>query len=58
MVKLGKQQTRYVLPVARGNARLDVSAGKELLDGAYVVFAATDKAEQLAGCASGTSDGG
>jgi Ala-tRNA(Pro) deacylase len=54
MVKLGKKQTRYVLAVVPGDARLDLGAVKELLGGSYVAFAATDKAEQLAGSVSGT----
>lgn len=54
MVKIGKKQTRYVLAVVPGDARLDLDAVKTLLGGTYVSFASTDKAEQLAGSASGT----
>lgn len=54
MVKIGKKQTRYVLAVVPGDARLDLAAVKALLGGSYVAFAATDKAEQLAGSVSGT----
>ncbi len=54
MVKVGKKQTRYVLAVVPGTARLDLAAVKALLGGSYVAFAATDKAEQLAGSVSGT----
>lgn len=54
MVKVGKKQTRYVLAVVLGDARLDLAAVKALLGGTYVAFAATDKAEQLAGTVSGT----
>jgi len=54
MVKVGKKQTRYVLAVVPGDARLDLAALKVLLGGTYVGFAATDKAEQLAGSVAGT----
>jgi Ala-tRNA(Pro) deacylase len=54
MVKIGKKQTCYVLAVVPGDARLDLAAVKDLLGGSYVAFAATDKAEQLAGSVSGT----
>jgi len=54
MVKIGKKQTCYVLAVVPGDARLDLAAVKDLLGGSYVAFAATDKAERLAGSVSGT----
>ncbi len=54
MVKVGKKQTRYVLAVVPGDARLDLLAVKALFGGTYVGFAATAKAEQLAGTVSGT----
>ncbi len=54
MVKIGKKQTRYVLAVVPGDARLDLNAVKTLLGGTYVAFAAKDKAEELAGSVSGT----
>jgi Ala-tRNA(Pro) deacylase len=54
MVKLGKKQTRYVLGVVPGDARLDLEAVKGLLGGTYVTFAARAKAEALAGSVSGT----
>lgn len=54
MVKIGRKQTHYVLAVVPGDARLDLAAVKALLDGSYVGFAATDKAEELAGSVSGT----
>ncbi|MEU7900421.1 YbaK/EbsC family protein [Nonomuraea sp. NPDC049152] len=54
MVKIGKKQTRYVLAVVPGDARLDLEAVKRLLGGSYVSFAAKDKAEELAGSVSGT----
>ncbi len=54
MVKIGKKQTRYVLAVVPGDARLDLEAIKKLLGGTYVAFAAKDRAEELAGSVSGT----
>jgi Ala-tRNA(Pro) deacylase len=54
MVKIGKKQTRYVLAVVPGDARLDLAAVKALLGGSYTGFAGTDKAEELAGTATGT----
>jgi Ala-tRNA(Pro) deacylase len=54
MVKIGKKQTRYVLAVVPGDARLDLQAVKSLLGGSYVAFAGQDKAEELAGSQAGT----
>ena len=54
LVKIGKKQTRYVLAVVPGDARLDLAAVKALLGASYVAFADTGKAEQLAGSVSGT----
>jgi Ala-tRNA(Pro) deacylase len=54
MVKLGKKQTRYVLAVVPGDARLDLAALKGLLDGTYAAFADPAKAEELAGSVTGT----
>lgn len=54
MVKVAKKQTRYVLAVVPGDARLDLPAVKALLGGTYVAFAGTDRAEQLAGSVTGT----
>ncbi|SDJ54192.1 YbaK/prolyl-tRNA synthetase associated domain-containing protein [Nonomuraea jiangxiensis] len=54
MVKIGKKQTRHVLAVVPGDARLDLQAVKALLDGTYVAFAGKEKAEELAGSMSGT----
>lgn len=54
LVKLGKKQTRYVLAVVPGDARLDLAAVKALLGASYVALAGTGKAEQLAGSVSGT----
>lgn len=54
MVKIGKKQTRYVLAVIPGDARLDLDAVKALHGGTYASFASTDKAEELAGSVSGT----
>ena len=54
LVKVGKKQSRYVLAVVPGDARLDLAAVKGLFDGTYVGFASTAKAEELAGSVSGT----
>jgi Ala-tRNA(Pro) deacylase len=54
LVKIGKRQTRYVLAVVPGDARLDLAAVKALLGASYVAFADTGKAEQLAGSVTGT----
>ncbi len=54
MVKAGKKQSRYVLAVVPGDARLDLHAVKDLLDGTYVAFAGRERAEELAGSVSGT----
>jgi Ala-tRNA(Pro) deacylase len=54
LVKIGKKQTRYVLAVVPGDARLDFSAVKALLGASYVAFADPGKAEQLAGSIAGT----
>ena len=54
LVKIGKKQTRYVLAVVPGDARLDLAAVKTLLGASYVAFADTGKAEQLAGSVTGT----
>ena len=54
MVKIGKRQSRYVLAVVPGDARLDLQAVKALLEGTYVSFAGQEKAEELAGSQAGT----
>lgn len=54
LVKLGKKQTRYVLAVVPGDARLDLAAVKALLGASYVAFADTGQAERLAGSVIGT----
>jgi Ala-tRNA(Pro) deacylase len=54
MVKLGKRTTRYVLAVVPGDAKVDIAAVRSLLGGTYASFASVDKAEALAGSASGT----
>jgi aminoacyl-tRNA editing protein len=52
LVKSGKKQTRYVLAVVPGHARLDLAAVKSLLGVSYVAFADTGKAEQITGSVS------
>ncbi|HUZ52584.1 MAG TPA: YbaK/EbsC family protein [Streptosporangiaceae bacterium] len=54
MVKLGKKQTRYVLAVITGDARVDLAAVKALLGGTYAAFADRARAEELAGSVTGT----
>lgn len=54
MVKVGKKQSRYVLAVVPGDARVDLRAVRALVDGTYVAFASRDRAEELAGSVSGT----
>jgi Ala-tRNA(Pro) deacylase len=54
MVKIGKRTSRYYLAVVPGNARVDLGALKALAGGTYAAFAATEKAEALAGSVSGT----
>jgi Ala-tRNA(Pro) deacylase len=54
MVKVGKKQTRHVLAVVPGDARLDLQAVKALLGGTYAALASRNKAEELAGSVSGT----
>jgi len=54
MVKIGKKDTRWVLAVVPGDARIDLDAVKDLMRGTYVSMASTDKAESLAGSVSGT----
>lgn len=54
LVKMGKKQSRYVLAVVPGDARLDLQAVKALLNGTYAAFADRERAEELAGSVSGT----
>lgn len=54
MVKVGKKQSRYVLAVVPGDARVDLQAVRALYDGTYVAVAGRDRAEELAGSVSGT----
>jgi Ala-tRNA(Pro) deacylase len=54
MVKVGKKVTRYVLAVVPGDARVDLAAIKQLLDGTYASFASPAIAEDLAHSPIGT----
>jgi Ala-tRNA(Pro) deacylase len=54
MVKTGKRTSRYYLAVVPGDARVDLQALRTLAGGTYAAFASTDRAEALAGSASGT----
>lgn len=54
MVKTGKRTKRYFLAVIPGDARVDLQGLKDIAQGTYVSFAATDTAEALSGSISGT----
>ena len=54
MVKIGKKVTRYILAVVPGDAKVNLNAVKQLLQGTYASFASPDIAERLAGSVSGT----
>ncbi len=54
MAKLGRKQTKYVLAVVTGDARIDLGALKEMTGATYVAFATPSIAEELAGSAVGT----
>jgi Ala-tRNA(Pro) deacylase len=54
MVKLTKKTTRYVLAVVPGDAKVDMTAVRDLHGGKHASFAPVSKAEALAGSASGT----
>ncbi len=54
MVKVGKKETKYVLGVVSGDARIDLNAVKELFHGTYISFATPEIAERLAGSVAGT----
>ncbi|WP_028924550.1 YbaK/EbsC family protein [Pseudonocardia acaciae] len=54
LVKVGKKQSRYVLAVVPGDARVCLATVKGLYGGSYVGFAGTERAEELAGSVSGT----
>lgn len=55
IVKSGRKNTRFILAVVPGDARVDIGKIGRLFDGAtYVGFAATEVAELLAGSVAGT----
>ncbi|WP_069164138.1 YbaK/EbsC family protein [Nocardia altamirensis] len=54
MVKIGKKSKRYVLAVVPGDAKVDLTAVRDLFDGTYVSFATPEIAENLAGSVAGT----
>ncbi len=54
ILKLGKRVTRYALAVVPGDARIDLSAVRQLFGASYVAFASPDVAERLAGSVTGT----
>ena len=54
MVKVGKKTKRFFLAVIPGDARVDLSAVKALVNGTYAGFASPDDAERLSGSVVGT----
>jgi Ala-tRNA(Pro) deacylase len=54
IVKLGKKQTRFCLAVVAGDARIDLTRMRQLMEATYVSFASVDVAERLAGSVAGT----
>ena len=55
IVKTGRKNTRFVLAVVSGDARVDMQRVRRLFNGAtYVGFASTEAAEKLAGSVVGT----
>ncbi len=54
MIKLGKKETKYVLAVIPGDAKLDMNGIKAMLGGTYASFATPEIAEKLAGSVVGT----
>ncbi|MBI2079984.1 YbaK/prolyl-tRNA synthetase associated domain-containing protein [Candidatus Micrarchaeota archaeon] len=54
MVKVGKKETKYILGVVPGDARINLNALKEMFNGTYISFATPEIAEKLAGSVSGT----
>lgn len=54
MLKLGRKETKYVLAVVPGDARLDMNALKAMYAATYGSFASADVAEKLTNCAPGT----
>lgn len=54
MVKLGKDDKKFILGVVPGDAKINLAVIKQLFQGTYVSFATKDVAEQLAASVSGT----
>jgi len=54
MVKIGKKDTRFVLAVVPGDARVDLEEVKRLKRGTFIRFAEQSVAEALGGCVAGT----
>jgi threonyl-tRNA synthetase len=53
-VKIGKKESKYVLAVVPGDARVDMDAVKTLFNGSYASFADKEIAEKLSKSVSGT----
>ncbi|PXX61777.1 Ala-tRNA(Pro) deacylase [Nocardia tenerifensis] len=54
MVKIGKKTKKYVLAVVPGDAKVDLTAVRNLFGGTYVSFATPEIAENLSGSVAGT----
>jgi len=54
MVKIGRKETRFVLAVVPGDARVDLEAVKRLKRGTFIRFAEQSVAEALGGSVAGT----
>ncbi len=54
IVKIGKKETKYLLAVVPGDARVDFNSIKEKMNASYVSFATPEIAERLSGCVAGT----
>ncbi len=54
MVKLGRKDTRFVLAVVPGDARVNLDAIKRMKRGTFIRFAEQQVAEKLSGSVAGT----
>ena len=56
MVKIRKKETKYVLAVVPGDAKVHLDAVKALFNGTYISFASKEIAEELAGSVAGITE--
>ena len=54
MVKVGRKETRFVLAVVPGDARVDLNRIKAIFGGTFIRFAEQSVAEELGGSVAGT----